>query len=78
MRHRCGSTISDFLWCPRHAGTPRHFECTRLITSRQVIDAIGRIPAIAAKLSHPAGTASVIEPAPDLGVPECLPVPTIP
>jgi autotransporter strand-loop-strand O-heptosyltransferase len=26
----------DFLWCPRHAGTDRQFECTRLITSRQV------------------------------------------
>ncbi|GBR54011.1 autotransporter strand-loop-strand O-heptosyltransferase [Acetobacter pomorum] len=27
----------DFLWCPRHANTPRQFECTRLITSEQVI-----------------------------------------
>jgi autotransporter strand-loop-strand O-heptosyltransferase len=27
----------DFLWCPRHAGTPRQFECTRLITASQVI-----------------------------------------
>ena len=26
----------DFLWCPRHAGTPRQFECTRLITTGQV------------------------------------------
>ena len=26
----------DFLWCPRHAGTSRQFECTRLITSEQV------------------------------------------
>lgn len=34
----------DFLWCPRHAGTPRQFECTRLITPAQVIDAIQRIP----------------------------------
>jgi autotransporter strand-loop-strand O-heptosyltransferase len=22
----------DFLWCPRHAGTPRQFDCTKLIT----------------------------------------------
>jgi autotransporter strand-loop-strand O-heptosyltransferase len=27
----------DYLWCPRHAGTARQFECTRLITSAQVI-----------------------------------------
>lgn len=27
----------DFLWCPRHAGTSRQFECTRLITAQQVI-----------------------------------------
>lgn len=30
----------DFLWCPRHANTPRQFECTRLITSEQVIQNI--------------------------------------
>jgi len=34
----------DFLWCPRHAGTPRQFECTRLITAEQVRQAIQRIP----------------------------------
>jgi autotransporter strand-loop-strand O-heptosyltransferase len=34
----------DFLWCPRHAGTPRQFECTRLITASQVRQAIERIP----------------------------------
>ncbi|SIO40166.1 autotransporter strand-loop-strand O-heptosyltransferase [Paraburkholderia phenazinium] len=27
----------DFAWCPRHAGTERQFECSRLITPRQVI-----------------------------------------
>jgi autotransporter strand-loop-strand O-heptosyltransferase len=32
----------DFLWCPRHANTPRQFECTRLITSDQVIATIRR------------------------------------
>ncbi len=37
----------DFLWCPRHAGTPRQFECTRLITVQQVRRAIERIPAFA-------------------------------
>lgn len=34
----------DFLWCPRHKGTERQFECTRLITSEQVINTIKRIP----------------------------------
>jgi len=34
----------DFLWCPRHAGTPRQFECTRLITAEQVKQTIRRIP----------------------------------
>jgi autotransporter strand-loop-strand O-heptosyltransferase len=35
----------DFLWCPRHANTPRHLECTRLITADAVKDVIRRIPA---------------------------------
>jgi len=30
----------DFLWCPRHKGTDRQYECTRLITGQQVIKAI--------------------------------------
>ena len=34
----------DFLWCPRHTGTPRQFECTRLITAEQVIATIRRVP----------------------------------
>jgi hypothetical protein len=34
----------DFLWCPRHAGTPRQFECTRLITAEQVKRVIQTIP----------------------------------
>jgi len=34
----------DFQWCPRHAGTDRQFECTRLITGAQVKQAIRRIP----------------------------------
>lgn len=35
----------DFLWCPRHKGTERHFECTRLISPEQVITTIKKIPA---------------------------------
>jgi len=34
----------DFMRCPRHKGTPRQFECSRLITADQVKAAIGRIP----------------------------------
>jgi autotransporter strand-loop-strand O-heptosyltransferase len=34
----------DFLWCPRHANTPRQFECTRLITPEQVKQVIRMIP----------------------------------
>ena len=37
----------DYLWCPRHAGTPRQFECTALITPEQVKQAIRRIPGFA-------------------------------
>jgi autotransporter strand-loop-strand O-heptosyltransferase len=47
----------DFLWCPRHANTPRQFECTRLITPTQVIETIRRVPAFArqAEKSAPPG-----------------------
>jgi autotransporter strand-loop-strand O-heptosyltransferase len=34
----------DFFWCPRHKGTPRQFECTRLITADQVKQIIQQIP----------------------------------
>ena len=34
----------DFLWCPRHKGDDRQFECTRLISAEQVIDKIKKIP----------------------------------
>jgi autotransporter strand-loop-strand O-heptosyltransferase len=40
----------DYLWCPRHANTPRQFECSRLITAGQVKAAIRRIPGFGA---HP-------------------------
>ncbi len=33
----------DFLWCPRQAGTPRQFECTRLITTEHVLETIDRM-----------------------------------
>lgn len=33
----------DFLWCPRHKGTERQYECSRLITGKQVIGHIDRL-----------------------------------
>ncbi|MCL2700966.1 MAG: autotransporter strand-loop-strand O-heptosyltransferase [Phycisphaerae bacterium] len=33
----------DFFWCPRHKGTERQYECSRLITGRQVINAVERL-----------------------------------
>jgi autotransporter strand-loop-strand O-heptosyltransferase len=38
----------DFLYCPRHKGTPRQFECSRLITADQVKAVIRRIPGFGA------------------------------
>lgn len=34
----------DFMWCPRHKGTDRQFECTRLITVDFVKSTISKIP----------------------------------
>jgi autotransporter strand-loop-strand O-heptosyltransferase len=39
----------DFMWCPRHKGTDRQFECTRLITVDQVKSVIKRIPGFLAQ-----------------------------
>jgi autotransporter strand-loop-strand O-heptosyltransferase len=33
----------DFFWCPRFKGTERQYECTRLITGKQVIGHIDRL-----------------------------------
>lgn len=33
----------DFMWCPRHSGTDRQFECTRLITAELVKKTINMI-----------------------------------
>lgn len=37
----------DFMWCPRHKGTDRQFECTRLITVDHVKSVISKIPGFA-------------------------------
>jgi len=34
----------DFMWCPRHKGTDRAYECTKSVTPGMVLDAIGRVP----------------------------------
>ncbi len=44
VRHRFDH--HDFMWCPRHAGTPRQFECTRLITGAHVIATLNKIPGL--------------------------------
>lgn len=47
VRHRFDH--KDYLYCPRHKGTDRQMECTRLITGTQVINTLSRVPAIAAR-----------------------------
>lgn len=42
---RCVFDHHDYMWCPRHKNTNRHWECSRGITAKSVIDAIKRIPA---------------------------------
>lgn len=49
----------DFLWCPRHQGTTRQFECTRLITADQVKAAIRKIPGFREKALPPPEGAKV-------------------
>ena len=49
----------DFLWCPRHAGTPRQFECTRLITAEQVKATIARIPGLIPKPLDPSSAGAI-------------------
>lgn len=45
----------DFLWCPRHQGTDRAFECSRLITSSQVTKALRAVGVAAAPFRAAAG-----------------------
>lgn len=52
VRHRFDH--GDFLWCPRHKGTPRQFECTRLITVEHVKATLKSIPGFGAHKAQPA------------------------
>jgi len=45
VRHRFDH--KDYLFCPRHKGSDRQFECTRLITGTQVINTLKRVPGLA-------------------------------
>lgn len=47
----------DYLWCPRHKGTDRQFECTRAIGGAQVIKMLRKVPAIARHIDN-AGNSS--------------------
>ena len=42
VRYRFNS--EDYMWCPNHKGTDRHWECSRAITAKSVIETIKRIP----------------------------------
>ena len=65
-RHRFDH--KDFLWCPRHQGTPRHFECTRLITATQVKQVIETMPGFG--VHAPARPPIAEPPAPESRAPE--------
>ena len=41
---RCQLDPADYFWCPRQRNTERQFECTKLISSQQVIETIQNIP----------------------------------
>ena len=41
----CDFDHYDYMWCPRHKGTPRAYECSKCITPEHVLNVIARIPA---------------------------------
>jgi autotransporter strand-loop-strand O-heptosyltransferase len=50
----------DFFWCPRHKGTDRQFECSRLITIDHVKRVIEKVPSAAKRLL--VDTVNVVKP----------------
>ena len=52
----------NFLWCPRHKDTPRHYECTRLITADHVIAVIATVPGFEADVKMTADGTSRKDP----------------
>jgi autotransporter strand-loop-strand O-heptosyltransferase len=51
----------DFFWCPRHRGSARQFECTRLITVDQVKQTIQKIPDFAVQSAKHSGVNDTLE-----------------
>ena len=57
--HGCWNDSSCFydthapVWCPRHLGTPREIECTKVITTAMVIEQLNRIPCVKQRLAPP-------------------------
>jgi len=42
---RCDFDHYDYMWCPRHKGTDKAYECERTISARHVINVLETIPA---------------------------------
>lgn len=40
------------IWCPRHSGTPREIECTKVITPKMVRETIMKIPAFQERVAQ--------------------------
>ena len=46
---RCDFDHYDYMWCPRHKGTDKAYECERTISARHVLNVIETIPAYQAQ-----------------------------
>ena len=45
----------DYMWCPRHKGTPQQFQCTKAISPEHVINTIKKIPSFKPKEVYTTG-----------------------
>jgi autotransporter strand-loop-strand O-heptosyltransferase len=59
VRHRFDH--KDYFWCPRHKGTDRQFECSRLITADHVKAVIRTIPGFRGKSEDPPKHLELVE-----------------
>lgn len=59
---RCMFDHQDFFYCPRHKGTDRQFECTRLITPQHVKSVIEKVPAYLKMKASPEAKPMPVEP----------------
>lgn len=50
----------DFFWCPRHKGTERQYECSRLITAQQVINPINHIHGLQRRTQDSDNSATIL------------------